>query len=85
MPKEGVRELDVCCALSTTTFRLSQLSSTFVDTRRPANIPKAALESKLHEATRLARQRLVKNGAQAGEKRRDIGGRAGERTFQRRG
>jgi predicted nuclease of restriction endonuclease-like (RecB) superfamily len=41
-------------------------------------LPKAALESKLHEATRLARQRLVKNGAQAGEKRGDVGGRAGE-------
>jgi predicted nuclease of restriction endonuclease-like (RecB) superfamily len=41
-------------------------------------LPKAALESKLHEATRLARQRLIKNGAQAGEKRRDIDGRAGE-------
>jgi hypothetical protein len=41
-------------------------------------LPKAALESKLHEATRLARQRLVKNGAQVGEKRRDIDGRGGE-------
>ncbi len=41
-------------------------------------LPKAALESKLHEATRLARQRLIKDGAQAGEGRRDIDGRAGE-------
>jgi predicted nuclease of restriction endonuclease-like (RecB) superfamily len=41
-------------------------------------LPKAALESKLHEATRLARQRLVKDGVQAGEKWGDIGGRAGE-------
>ena len=41
-------------------------------------LPKAALESKLHEATRLARQRLIESGAQAGEKRRGIDGRAGE-------
>jgi hypothetical protein len=34
MPKEGTRELDVCCALSTTTFRLAQLSSDFVATGR---------------------------------------------------
>jgi hypothetical protein len=37
MPKEAARELDVCCALSTTTFRLAQLSSAFVATRRPVN------------------------------------------------
>jgi hypothetical protein len=36
MPKEGARELNVDCGLSTTTFRLAQLSSAFVDTRRPA-------------------------------------------------
>jgi predicted nuclease of restriction endonuclease-like (RecB) superfamily len=41
-------------------------------------LPKSALESKLHEATRLARQRLIKNGAQAGKQRHDIGYRAGE-------
>ncbi len=34
MPKEETRELDVCCALSATTFRLAQLSSDFVATRR---------------------------------------------------
>jgi site-specific DNA recombinase len=38
MQKEGTRELDVCCALSTTTFRLAQLSSDFVATRRPENL-----------------------------------------------
>jgi site-specific DNA recombinase len=37
MPKEGMRELDVRCALSTTTFRLAQISSTFVPTRHPVN------------------------------------------------
>jgi hypothetical protein len=41
-------------------------------------LPKSALESKLHEATRLARQRLLKNGAQAEKKRRGISYRAGE-------
>jgi site-specific DNA recombinase len=36
MPKEGTtRELDVCCALSTTTFRLAQLSSPFIAPPRP--------------------------------------------------
>ena len=30
-PKDGVRELNVCCGLNTTTFRLAQLSSTFVE------------------------------------------------------
>jgi hypothetical protein len=38
MPKEGRRELDAWCALSTTTFRLAQLSSAFVATRRPENL-----------------------------------------------
>jgi len=38
MPKEGTRELDVCCALSTTTFRLAELSSDFVATRRSENL-----------------------------------------------
>ena len=37
-------------------------------------LPKAALESKLHEATRLARHRLRQNGAHAGETRREIDG-----------
>jgi hypothetical protein len=37
MPKEGVRELDVRCALSATTFRLAQMSSAFVATRHPVN------------------------------------------------
>jgi site-specific DNA recombinase len=37
MPKEIARELDVCCPLSTTTFRLAQLSSAFVDVRHPEN------------------------------------------------
>jgi hypothetical protein len=38
MPKEGTRELDVCCALSITTFRLAQLSSAFATTQRPENL-----------------------------------------------
>jgi site-specific DNA recombinase len=39
MPREGTtRELDVCCALSTTTFRLAQLSSAFIATRCPKNL-----------------------------------------------
>jgi hypothetical protein len=38
MSKEGTRELDVRCALSTTTFRLAQLSSALVATRRPENL-----------------------------------------------
>jgi hypothetical protein len=37
IPKEGTRELSVCCALSTTTFRLAQMSSASVDTLRSAN------------------------------------------------
>jgi hypothetical protein len=37
IPKETARELDVCCPLSTTTFRLAQLSSAFVDVRHPEN------------------------------------------------
>jgi predicted nuclease of restriction endonuclease-like (RecB) superfamily len=41
-------------------------------------LPKAALESKLHEATRLARHRLRQNSARAGETRREIDGRARE-------
>ena len=41
-------------------------------------LPKAALESKLHEATRLAHQRLVKKGGQAAPKRRDIDRRTAE-------
>jgi predicted nuclease of restriction endonuclease-like (RecB) superfamily len=35
-------------------------------------LPKAALESKLHEATRLARRRLMQNGIQGEEKRCEI-------------
>lgn len=38
MPKEGTRELDVDCALSTTTFRLAQMSSAFIATRRPGDL-----------------------------------------------
>ena len=41
-------------------------------------LPRAALESKLHEAMRLAHQRLRQNGARAVEKRREIDRRARE-------
>jgi hypothetical protein len=35
MPNEDARELAVCCASSSTTFRLAQLSSALVVVRRP--------------------------------------------------
>jgi hypothetical protein len=35
MPNEAVRELTVCCALSSTAVQLAQLSSALVVVRRP--------------------------------------------------